>query len=122
MHSFEKSTDQVPRALEQTTALLSALRRTVRDVEVEIEVLEQMTAQISDLRRRVCDFEIEIEAEKDRTHIFDVQIAAFPILARNLRTRRDNLRATISLLETRLTGTSRSNDFQLAPVSSNSNR
>jgi hypothetical protein len=110
---FEESTSQVTRALEQMSALLSELRRTVRDLEAEIEVLEQMTAQMSELRRRVCDFEIEIEAEKARAHIFDVQIAAYPILARNLRARRDNLLATISLLETRLTRTSRSNDFQL---------
>lgn len=59
-----------------------------------------LTALISDLRRTVRYFDLDIEVEETRAGIFDVQNAEYPILARSLRTRRDNLLATIAILET----------------------
>ena len=50
----------------------------------------RLRALISDLKQSICDLEISIKAKKDRTS------------AQNIRTRRDNLLATISALETYL--------------------
>ena len=92
---FEDSIMQVTRhdVAPQLSALISELRGMVLNLETEIETLEQMTAQISELGRAV-------EIEENRAYVFHVQIAAYPILAQNLRVRRDNLLATIAMLET----------------------
>jgi hypothetical protein len=58
-----------------------------------------LTALILDLRRTVRYFDLDIEVEETRAGIFDVQCPEYPILARNLRARRDNLLATIAILE-----------------------
>jgi hypothetical protein len=43
--------------------------------------------------------------EEKRTGISNVSNSAYPIFARNLRTRRDNLLATIKMLQSRLAKT-----------------
>ena len=58
-----------------------------------------LTALISDLRRTVRYFDIDIEVEETRAGIVDVRKPEYPISARSLRTRRDNLLATIAMLE-----------------------
>ena len=65
----------------------------------------KLHALISDLRWRVQLLEADIQDEEKRTGISNVSNAAYPILARNLRTRRGNLSATITMLESRLVGT-----------------
>ena len=57
----------------------------------------QLTVLIADLRQAVRNLEISIEYEEDRARIFH---APYPILARHLRSRRDNLLLTVSTLET----------------------
>jgi hypothetical protein len=54
---------------------------------------------ISDLRCLVPLLEANIEAEEERTGIFDPANSSYPVLARQLRARRDNVIATISRLE-----------------------
>lgn len=61
---------------------------------------QKLTALISDLRRTVHYFDIDIEVEEARANVSDIQSADYPSLARNLRARRDNLLATIAMLET----------------------
>jgi hypothetical protein len=56
---------------------------------------------IADLHRRVQMIEEDIQAEEKRAKVFDDSSATYPVLARHLRLRRDNLVATISVLETR---------------------
>jgi hypothetical protein len=61
----------------------------------------QQSILIADLRRVVALIDADIEAEEERAHAFDHSSATYPVLARQLRQRRDNLLATISLLEAR---------------------
>jgi hypothetical protein len=44
----------------------------------------------------------ELYEEKKRTGIFNVSNAAYPVLARNLRARRNNLLVTIATLQSQL--------------------
>jgi hypothetical protein len=59
-----------------------------------------LTELISDLRRTVRYLAFDIEVEETRAGLFDVQSPEYPVLARGLRARRDNLLATIAILET----------------------
>jgi hypothetical protein len=65
----------------------------------------KLRALIADLRWQVQLLESDIQDEQKRTGIFDVSSIAYPTLARNLRTRRDNLLVTIALLEGQLPAT-----------------
>jgi hypothetical protein len=65
----------------------------------------KLQALIADLRWRVQLLDCDIKDEEKRTGISNVSNSAYPILARNLRTRRDNLLATITMLECRLAET-----------------
>ena len=65
----------------------------------------KLHALISDLRWRVQLLGSDIQDEEKRTGISNVSNAAYPILARNLRTRRGNLLATITMLESQLART-----------------
>ena len=62
----------------------------------------KLHALISDLRWRVQLLDSDIQDEEKRTGISNVASTAYPILARNLRTRRGNLLATITVLESQL--------------------
>jgi hypothetical protein len=61
----------------------------------------QLRILLADLDRRVKLIEAEIQAQEERSNVFDLSSATYPVWARHLRTRRDNLLATISLLEAR---------------------
>jgi hypothetical protein len=65
----------------------------------------KLRALIADLRWQVQLLESDIQDEQKRTGIFDVSSIAYPTLAHNLRTRRDNLLVTIALLEGQLPAT-----------------
>ena len=65
----------------------------------------KLHALISDLRWRVQLLDSDIQDEEKRTGISNVSNTAYPILARNLRTRRGNLLATITMLESQLAET-----------------
>jgi hypothetical protein len=43
----------------------------------------------------------DIQTEEERVNAFDHSSPTYPVMARHLRVRRDNLLATISLLEAR---------------------
>jgi hypothetical protein len=60
---------------------------------------------INDLHWRVQLLDADVQDEEKRTGISDPSNSAYPILARNLRTRRGNLLATITMLESRLAET-----------------
>ena len=61
----------------------------------------QLGILIADLHRHVQLIEADIRAEEEHSNVFDYSSAMYPVLARQLRLRRDNLLATISVLETR---------------------
>jgi hypothetical protein len=61
---------------------------------------------IADLWWRVRLINTDILEEEARAHVFDVHQPEYPLLALNLRTRRDNLVSTIGVLEQRAKSTS----------------
>ena len=62
----------------------------------------QIWKMIVDLDRSVQLLNCDIMTEEERTRISDRSNAAYPILARMLAARRDNLKDTITALEQRL--------------------
>jgi hypothetical protein len=63
---------------------------------------EQIGTLINDLGRIVQLLNCDIETEEERAGVSDRSNAAYPILARTLAARRDNLRETMAALERRL--------------------
>jgi hypothetical protein len=57
---------------------------------------------IADLRRIVEILDCDVVTEEKSSHICDRSDARYPILARQLAARRDNLKLTIAALEARL--------------------
>jgi hypothetical protein len=64
----------------------------------------QIWKMIVDIDRNVGLLDCDITAEEERVGISDRSDIAYPIFARTLATRRDNLKDTISALEQRLSG------------------
>jgi hypothetical protein len=62
----------------------------------------KLRALVADLQLRAQVLDADVHDEEQRTGIVDVTHIAYPILARNLRARRDNLLATIRVLESHL--------------------
>lgn len=61
----------------------------------------QLSALISDLWSRVDLLNSDILEEETRSGVFDVRQPTYPLLALNLRARRDNLLSTIRILDGR---------------------
>lgn len=59
----------------------------------------QIAALISNLSRTVDILTADIEHEEARIGVRDVSDPAYPVLARSLRVRRENIRVTIASLE-----------------------
>lgn len=59
----------------------------------------QLGVFIAELRRFVQLIEVNIQLEEECSRVFDLSNATYSFKARQLRNRRDNLIATISLLE-----------------------
>jgi hypothetical protein len=62
----------------------------------------QLHALIADLRWRTQMLDADIQEEERRAGISDPKNLAYPMLALNLRARRDNIRVSITILENRL--------------------
>jgi hypothetical protein len=62
----------------------------------------QISGLISDLGRIVRIIDLDIAAQEKDARVFDLSNVAYPIAARMLRVRRDNLANTIASLEKRL--------------------
>jgi hypothetical protein len=59
----------------------------------------QIATLIGNLSRSVELLTVDIEHEETQVGVSDTSDPAYPVLARSLRTRRDNIGATIALLE-----------------------
>jgi hypothetical protein len=78
------------------------VRQTMREVSRSgISGELQLSALIADLWWRVDLMNSDILEEEAKAGVFDVRQPTYPLLALNLRARRDNLIATISVLEDR---------------------
>ena len=75
------------------SCLLETLRGTAATNKLQIATL------VGDLSRSVDTFSADIEHEKMRSVVRDLADPAYPVLARSLRARRDNIGATIAMLE-----------------------
>lgn len=62
----------------------------------------QTRSLIADINRIVQILDSDIAAEQEEARVFDPAQAGYPILARTLAARRDNLKETIAALERRL--------------------
>jgi hypothetical protein len=71
----------------------------------------QIRKIMSDLDRLVQIISCDIVTEEERARVSDRSDAAYPILARVLAVRRDNLRVTITALEQRLSISRRKTDL-----------
>ena len=65
---------------------------------------EQTKSLIADLDRIVQIINADVVAEEERAKVFDTTQREYPILARALKARRDNLLNTIAALRQRLPG------------------
>ncbi len=68
----------------------------------EATIPTQLHALISDLRWRTQMLDADIQDEERRAGISDPKNLAYPMLALNLRARRDNIRVSIAIVESRL--------------------
>ncbi|WP_369725798.1 MULTISPECIES: hypothetical protein [unclassified Bradyrhizobium] len=68
----------------------------------EATIPTQLHALISDLRWRTQMLDADILEEERKAGISDPKNLAYPMLALNLRARRDNIRMSITILENRL--------------------
>jgi len=68
----------------------------------EATIPTQLRALISDLRWRTQMLDADILEEERKAGISDPKNLAYPMLALNLRARRDNIRMSITILESRL--------------------
>jgi hypothetical protein len=65
----------------------------------------QIATLIGSLSRSVELLTVDIEHEETRVGVRDLSDPTYPVLARSLRARRDNIRATIASLEALVQGT-----------------
>jgi hypothetical protein len=70
--------------------------------DIALRELERISALISDLDRVVRILDSDIVTEEERAGVSDTSDPDYPILARTLAARRDNLKDTIAALEKRL--------------------
>jgi hypothetical protein len=71
----------------------------MNQLETSLREVAQIRTLIVTLSRSVDLLNWDIDAEEERTLLHDLSDPAYPILARTLRTRRDNLSATIAALQ-----------------------
>ena len=71
----------------------------------DLRATMKLPALVADLHLQVRILDQGIHDEEQRTGIFDVANVAYPMLARTLRARRENLSATIGVLESHMAET-----------------
>jgi hypothetical protein len=85
---------------------MSKASPTMKHLQNSQREVAQINTLISNLARSVELLNFDIDFEEERARIRDFSDPAYPILARHLRTRRENLMETIAALQARL-GTSK---------------
>ena len=74
----------------------------MKHLQTSLREVAQIKTLIASLTRSVEFLNFDIDAEEERARVRDVFNPAYPILARHLRARRDNLNVTITALQGRL--------------------
>ena len=70
--------------------------------EIALKQASVIRGMLNDLDRTVHFLNIDISTEEEQGRVLDRSDPAYPILARTLATRRDNLKVTVAALEKRL--------------------
>jgi len=70
--------------------------------ETALKQAAVIRGMLNDLDRSIHFLNIDISTEEERGRVLDRSDPAYPILARTLATRRDNLKVTVAALEQRL--------------------
>jgi len=83
---------------------MTHFRTQLKDLRATMK-LTKLRTLVADLHSQVQFLDQGINDEEQRAGMFDVTDFAYPILARTLRARRDNLLATIRVLESHMTET-----------------
>jgi hypothetical protein len=71
---------------------------------IPLREVARIDALIGELDRRAQLLDGHVAVEEQRVGVFDPSTPAYPIIARKLAARRDNLRATIAALEKQVAG------------------
>ncbi len=82
------------------------MNRSETPAKLGLNRLLQLGVFVAELDRIVQLIDADIRIEEERSRVFDRSSATYPIIARQLRLRRQNLIATISLLEGKRVGAS----------------
>lgn len=80
---------------------MARLHRSGISQETQSRRAALVQGMIDDLERTVQILSIYISTEEERVRVFDRSVAAYPIIARTLIARRDNLLVTIDALRQR---------------------
>jgi hypothetical protein len=83
-------------------AKMSKARTTMKHMQASLSEVAQINTLITNLTRSVELLTFDIDAVEERTLVRDLRDPAYPILARYLRTRRENLKETITALRARV--------------------
>jgi hypothetical protein len=81
---------------------MAKLHRSGTAQETALRQAAVIRGMMHDLRRTIQFLDIDISAEEERVRVFDRSDPAYPILARTLTARRDNLIVTVADLAERL--------------------
>jgi hypothetical protein len=100
------------------SAKMSKASTTMKQLQMSPGEMAQISTLISNLTRSVELLHFDIDFEEERARIRDLSDPAYPILARHLRTRRENLMETIAALEARAGGVGPLGDGQKARLAS----
>jgi hypothetical protein len=77
-------------------------RRSTTDYETALREMAQIRTMITNLDRSICLLSCDIEIEEDRAGVRGLSDETYPMLARALATRRENLTLTRAALTERL--------------------
>jgi hypothetical protein len=73
-----------------------------RHFETALRDASVIRTMLDDLNTTIQILNVDITTEEERVRVFDRAHATYPILARTLAARRDNLQDTVAVLERRL--------------------
>jgi hypothetical protein len=74
----------------------------MKHFQAPFQGMSRIETLIANLNRSVEILNVDIETEEERARVTDVSDPAYPIIARQLRARRDNLQTTITALQEHL--------------------
>ena len=87
--------------------------RKEREIEVKRKTVIQLRTMIAGLEREIANLDLSIRSELELSRVREPSHFAYPILARTMQARRENLQATVAALSDRLALTELIHDHQV---------